>query len=365
MSGRIRTSVQALHAYVPGEQPADPRVVKLNTNENPYPPSPRVLAAIRDAEARALRRYPDPVCRRPREAIAALHGCGVDQVVVGNGSDEVLALCTRAFVEDSGVVGYFDPSYSLYPVLADIRAVARQPVALDADFGWPAAAGPCLGLPEPGAGSIFFLTNPNAPTALAFPRDRIERFCRAFGGVVVIDEAYVDFADGDCVDLALHLPNVLVCRTLSKSYSLAGVRAGYAVGPAALIEALGRVKDSYNVNALTQAAITAAIEDQPHMRANAERIRATRAALTADLHRRGFEVPDSQTNFLWARPPAPLTARACFEALRGRGVYVRHFAAPATAAHIRISIGTAEETAMFLQALDAVLGAPVRDGGPA
>ena len=208
----IRKQVEKMTGYTPGEQPRAVRgLIKLNTNENPYPPSPVVAKALCDYDPARLRLYPDPVSVDLRKAIAKMHRCGIENVFVSNGSDEVLALCTRAFVEDNGSVGYFNPSYSLYPVLADIRGVKKKPVELGAGFEWRMPAGYRC--------SLFFLTSPNAPTGIQYPRSIVELFCRKFRGVVVIDEAYVDFSRDNFMDLAVKMKNVLVMRTLSKSYS--------------------------------------------------------------------------------------------------------------------------------------------------
>lgn len=338
----IRSSVAALSAYVPGEQPADPRVVKLNTNENPYPPSPEVMEVLHAAEPDALRRYPDPVSHPLRAALAALHGCSPQQVFVGNGSDEVLALALRAFVGREERVSYFDPSYSLYPVLADIEDLAKRPVALGADFGWVE--------PEMDGVGLFLLTNPNAPTSLVFPRDRIEAFCAEAPCVVLVDEAYGDFASWNCMDLALSSDRVLVTRTFSKAWSLAGLRLGYVVGPEPLIEALFKIKDSYNVDRLAQDIGLAAVRSIEHTRANADRIRATRTRVTTTLRERGFEVADSETNFLWIRVDGP-DARPVFDRLRERNILVRHFPGPLTGPYLRVTVGTDEEMDAFLAAL--------------
>ncbi len=339
---RIRQSVESLHAYTPGEQPRRAGLVKLNTNENPYPPSPRVAEALARIDPADLRLYPDPVCMQLRETIARLHGVTPDRVFVGNGSDEVLALCTRAFVEDDGTIGYFEPSYSLYPVLAAIRNVRGVAVPLGNDFGWPAT-------PIPG-GSLFFLCNPNAPTSLLFPMETVRRFCESYPGVVLLDEAYVDFASANGMELARTLPNVIVMRTLSKSYALAGIRLGYAVGPADLIGALFKIKDSYNVDRLTQAAATAALSDTDYMRRNVARIQATRARLTAELKRRGFEVCPSDTNFLWARPQRE-DARGLYERLKELGILIRYFPGPRTGDYVRITVGSDPEVDRLLEAL--------------
>lgn len=343
----IRQSIAAMVPYTPGEQPQGEGIVKLNTNENPYGPSPRVADVLRSASADDLRLYPDPVSSGLVRQIAALHGCGTDQVFVGNGSDEVLALCARAFAERDGTIGWFDPSYSLYPVLAAIENIPSRPVPLPADFSWT--------MPADYRASLFYLTNPNAPTSRLFPKEQVTAFCRAFPGVVLVDEAYVDFAPGDCLDLARQLPNTLVARTLSKSYSLAGIRLGYAVGPAPLVAALYKIKDSYNVSLLTQRIAAAALADPAWMRRNAARIVATRDRVTQDLRARGWQVFDSASNFLFAKPPAR-PARDVFEALRARRIYVRHFAAPSTTAYLRITVGTDAQMDALLAALDEVAG---------
>src|SRR3989339_542475 len=254
----IRKSVQVMSGYVPGEQPSDRHIVKLNTNENPYPPSPRIFRAIRKYDADKLRLYPNPVSMNLRCKIAKFHGCKIENVFAGNGSDEILALCTRAFVEDSGSIGYFNPSYSLYPVLAEIRNVQKKPVELGVNFEWR--------MPREYKASLFFLTNPNAPTSMLYPKEEVRKFCVLFKGVVLIDEAYVDFSKEHCMDLALQFSNTLVMRTLSKSYSLAGFRVGYVVGAKQMIEALFKIKDSYNLDAFSQVIAFEALSDIKYMK---------------------------------------------------------------------------------------------------
>lgn len=344
----IRKSVLGLSAYVPGEQPQGQTVIKLNTNENPYPPSPKVAEALRDLDAADLRLYPNPVSTPLRTRIAELHGCHVDNVFVGNGSDEILALCTRAFVENEGSIGYFDPSYSLYPVLSDIRDVEKRPVDLDQTFGWQT--------PPPDHSNLFFLTNPNAPTSMLFPRKDVEAFCSSFQGVVLLDEAYVDFSDDNCMDLALKYDNVLTMRTLSKSYSLAALRVGYVVGPAALIDALMKLKDSYNLDRVAQTLALAALNDVAYMRANVARIVASREALARDLQSLGFHVFPSQTNFLWIQPPPGTTSLEIFEHLKKCGVLVRYFPGSKTGKYLRITIGNEMDTATCLKKIHMFVG---------
>jgi histidinol-phosphate aminotransferase len=337
--------VQSMHGYVPGEQPRIPGLVKLNTNENPYPPSPKVMQALAEIGESQVRMYPDPVSLTLRQRIADLHGCQVDQVFAANGSDEVLALCTRAFVEDGGVIASFDPSYSLYPILSDIRPARFETVPLTPDYEW--------NMPANFHASLFYLTNPNAPTSLQFPKEKIRSFCASFAGVVVIDEAYADFAPWNCMDLIHEFPNVLVSRSLSKSYSLAGARAGYVVGSAPLIAAMFTIKDSYNVNAVTQAMALAAIDDQAHMKANVAKILATRVRIANEMKTRGYTVYESATNFLWARPPAGQTAETVFRHLREHKVLIRYFPGEKTGDCIRVTIGTDEQMDAFLNALPA------------
>lgn len=344
MTSYIRDNVAALHAYTPGEQPREAGVVKLNTNENPYPPAPSVLAVLAGISADALRMYPDPVCTTLREAIAEVHGCQASQVFCGNGSDEILSLCIRAFVPDHGRIGYWDPSYSLYPVLAGIADVGVEPLPLAPDFSWPA-------MPSRYDVPLFFWTNPNAPTSLQCAIDGIADYADRSAGVVVVDEAYADFADTNALGLVSEYPNVIVTRTFSKSYSLAGARLGYAIGPQPLIEALFKIKDAYNINRLTQELGRLAMTDQAHMRANVERIRATRTRVSQSLAGQGWQVLPSQTNFLWARPPNR-SAAEWFEELRSQRIFVRFFPSAATRDYLRITIGTDEQMDVFLQTVD-------------
>ena len=345
---RICRHVEALEGYVPGEQPHFPGMVKLNTNENPYPPSPKVGEALAGFDWRALRLYPDPVCGRVREVIARNVGCAPGQVFVGNGSDEILALFTRAFVEAGGTIGYFDPTYSLYAVLAAIRDARGKPLPLNDDFTCPT--------PPPDFSDVFVWTNPNAPTSLLAPPEQIAAFAKAYPGVLLVDEAYADFAPADCMALAADPgnTNVLVMRTLSKSFSLAGLRFGYCVGPEPLIAALYKIKDSYNMDALAQLVGAAALSDLPHMRANVAKIQATRERLTAALKARAWRVLPSASNFLFAAPPPPMKAAALFAALRDRHVFVRYFPGPKTGDWLRVTVGSDPEADRLLAELDAL-----------
>lgn len=329
--------------YVPGEQSRARGIVKLNTNENPYPPSPLVARALRTVSVNDLRLYPEPTALKLRQKIAAVHGCNVDNVFAGNGSDEVLALCTRAFVEDTGTIGFFNPSYSLYQVLALIRDVCVRPVELSAGFSWQ--------MPRGYSVSLFFLTNPNAPTGMLHDKVTVRRFCKHMPGVVVIDEAYVDFAREHCMDLAIELSNVLVVRTLSKAHSLAGLRVGYAIGAKPLIAALFKLKDSYNTDTIAQHLALAALSDLRHMRANVRQIKSTRIRLTTLLAERNVFVHPSETNFLWVRPAA-VSAKVFYERLRTQLILVRYFDGPRTRDFVRITIGTDQQVDKLINAID-------------
>lgn len=346
MSDLIRKSVQAMKGYVPGEQPNDPQIIKLNTNENPYPPTPKIKELLADFDIAELRKYPNPVSLKLRQALAELHGCSVDEIFVGNGSDEVLALCIRTFVERNGSVGYFDPSYSLYPVLTEIEDLEKRPVALNDDFSWQ--------MPADFESSLFLLTNPNAPTSLSFDKEKVRNFIANFNGVVLVDEAYADFAEHNCMDLALEFENCIVSRTFSKSFSLAGIRLGYCVGSPELIGAMHKIKDSYNVDMLTQAIGLTAIEDYNYMLANAAKIKATRAKTVTALTDLGFEVLPSQTNFLWVKP-AEKPAAEIFSGLKSRKIFVRYFTDPKIKDYLRITIGTNAEMDALLTALKELI----------
>ena len=342
---RIRESVMRLEAYVPGEQPKSRNVVKLNTNENPYPPSPKCAEVLAGFDLDRLRRYPDPEFALLRAEIARQNATTPDRVFVGNGSDEVLSLMARAFVEDDEEIGSLDPSYSLYKTLAAIRNVK-----------WTGEA-PSRVSDVPPSVSLFLWTNPNAPTGeFADPRS-IAAFARRFPGVVVVDEAYADFARGNCMSLATapRNRNVVVMRTFSKSYSLAGLRVGYCVGPADLIEALYKVKDSYNVDAVAQAVALAALKDRAYHRKTVAKVVRTRKAFAKALAKRGWDVLPSESNFVFAKPPAPAKAADVFAALRERSIFVRYFPGPLTGDRLRITIGTDEQMETLLSALDAIL----------
>jgi histidinol-phosphate aminotransferase len=354
----IRPLVHDLHAYVPGEQPKIKGLIKLNTNENPYPPSPKVLAAVKAAVDGRLRLYPNPTAEKLRAKLAKLHGCRTENILIGNGSDEVLALAVRAFVEPAtkskvknpgSIVQYFTPSYSLYPVLADIHGAAKNAMALNPDFSLPDVAVLKRGKQWSFDAALTLVTTPNAPSGRGYPTAELEKLCRAQKGVVVLDEAYVDFAKENAMSLALKFSHVLVARTFSKAYSLCFQRVGYFVGHPELIAALDKIRDSYNVNGLGQIAAEATLDDLKHYRANFKKIVATRAWLAGELTKLGFEVLPSQTNFILARPPV-FAAKDWLQKLRDQKILVRWFKAPEICDYLRITIGTHSEAAALVTA---------------
>ncbi|HTJ00612.1 MAG TPA: histidinol-phosphate transaminase [Dongiaceae bacterium] len=361
ISRLIRPLVQKLHAYVPGEQPKIKGLIKLNTNENPYPPTPQVVRVIREAVDGRLRLYPNPTAELLRQKLARLHRCRPENIIVGNGSDEVLALAVRGFVEPKGkrktsaaTVQYFTPSYSLYPVLADIHGAARNAVPLLADFSLPNVAALKRGGQWDFQAALTFVTTPNAPSGRGYVTKELEQLCRAQKGVVILDEAYVDFAPENAMALALKHPHVVVARTFSKAYSLCFQRVGYLVGHPALIAALHKIRDSYNVNGLGQVAAAATLEHLGYYRANFQKIIATRTRLSRELTELGFTVLPSATNFILARPPR-FPAAQWLEELRRRKVLVRWFSAPEIKDYLRITIGTPAEAAALIRAVRAIL----------
>jgi len=342
----VRSVIRTMEGYVPGEQPQDRRYIKLNTNENPYPPSPHVLQALRDAVADDLRLYPDPSASELRTKAAEVYAVAPDQIVAGNGSDDLLSMLFRACV-DAGTtadVAYPVPTYSLYDTLAQIQGSEPKTVPFGPDFILPVepllAAGAHLNL----------ICNPNSPSGTLTPLGAIADFAKRAKGVVVVDEAYADFARESALPLLASCPNVVVLRTFSKSFSLAGMRIGLAFGSRELIAQLNKVKDSYNLDRLSLVAARAALDDLPWMRANIDKVKATREVLVRELREMAFRVLPSEANFVFAVHPK-LGGADLYRALRERGILVRHFATPALRDGLRITVGTNEQNGALVTAL--------------
>lgn len=342
-------AVRDLTPYVPGEQPRE-RLIKLNTNENPYPPAPGVEAALRDFPADHLRRYPDPQSNALREALAAELGVTADQVFVGNGSDEVLAMAFQAFFRQERPLEMPTISYSFYPVYCRLYGIERRTHALDAEWRVDLEA---FGQ---SAGGVIF-ANPNAPTGHGHDREAIAGLLeRVTDSVVLVDEAYVDFGGESAVPLIERFPNLLVTSTFSKSRSLAGLRLGYAVGSRELIEGLERIKDSFNsypVDSLASALGIASLADRGYFDACREAVITTRERTRDRLETLGFEALPSQTNFVLVSHP-DFDAAQLFVGLRERGILVRHFNTDVLRDHLRISIGTDDEMDSLIEALESL-----------
>ena len=339
----VRRAIRQMHGYIPGEQPQDKRYIKLNSNENPYPPSPHVIAALQQAIGEDLRLYPDPVANRLRDKAAGVYGLNREQVLVGNGSDDLLTMLMRTFVGQGDRVAFPSPTYSLYDILVDMQEGEVVRVPFPADFSLPAQ------LAEVEA-KLTFLCQPNAPSGILTPLRQVEELAQKVRGMLVIDEAYVDFADATALPILHKYPHVIILRTFSKSFSLAGMRIGLAFGHPSLITEVMKVKDSYNVSRLSTVAAVAALEDYAWMRRNVEKICATRARLSTALRELGYFVYDSQANFVLARKQGA-AQEPVYLGLKERGLLVRYFSSPELADCLRISVGTDEEIDRLLAAM--------------
>jgi histidinol-phosphate aminotransferase len=347
MAHRVRPNIRAMAGYTPGEQPRDGGFIKLNTNENPYPPSPRVLDAIRAAlTGDRLRKYPDPVGTAFRQTAGRVLGVDPDGILIGNGSDDLLTILTRAFVPEGGLIVSPTPSYLLYRTLAEIQGARFETVPYTADWQLPSP------WPLPQA-QLTFLANPNSPTGTTLSAANLERLAGEVEGTLVLDEAYVDFAEGNGL-LLTQGRRVVVTRTLSKSYALAGIRFGFAVADPALVRELVKVKDSYNCDVLSLAAATAALEDRDYFQTIRARVLATRQRMFAALAELRFEVTPSQANFVWCRrtdrPVKPI-----YEELKRRQILVRYMSYPGYGDGLRISVGADEEVDRLLIELKQLL----------
>jgi histidinol-phosphate aminotransferase len=345
----VRPEIAAMTGYAPGEQPQQGRFIKLNTNENPYPPSPRVAEAIQDAVRRGLQRYPDSLATEFRERAGQVLGVDPDWIMAGNGSDDILTVLTRALVGQGQRLRMPTPSYILYRTLAQIQGSEVDEVAFDADWGLPAEFATPVGEPR-----LAFLPNPNSPTGTVVCSQTILKIADTLPCPLLIDEAYADFADFHCVGLVAKSERIMISRTLSKSYALAGLRFGYLVAQPHLIAQFRKVKDSYNCDALSVAAATAAIDDQAWLRENVAKVRATRGRLSNSLQELGFTVIPSQANFVWCRHPQR-NSQLLYEELKSRGILVRYMKYPNWQDGLRISIGDDAQIETLLERLQSMV----------
>ncbi|HEV2293872.1 MAG TPA: histidinol-phosphate transaminase [Tepidisphaeraceae bacterium] len=347
----VRPAIRAMEGYTPGEQPGvGERVVKLNTNENPFPPSPKVMQAIREVEAESLRRYPNPTADSFRAAAAEVLSVTPDMILAGNGSDDILAVAVLTFTGPGDTLAYPEPTYSLYAVLAELDEVKTVTVPWDADWSLPLDA-----LLATKARAIF-LANPNAPSGTFVSPQKIDELAQKFSGLVLIDEAYVDFAEDDCLPLVRKHQNVVVTRTLSKAYCLAGMRFGFAIGQPSVIREMNKARDSYPCDALSIAAATAAITDQEYAKKTWEHVRSERQRISSELTQMGWTVLPSQANFILASTPNG-RGREAYLGLKQQGILVRYFDKPGLADKIRITVGTSQENNALLGGIKALTAA--------
>ncbi|MEB2308271.1 MAG: histidinol-phosphate transaminase [Candidatus Brocadiaceae bacterium] len=340
----FRPNIERMSGYIPGEQPKDGMYIKLNTNENPYPPSPKVLHAINEAVNENLRLYPDPIATAARTKIADILGTKPQYVMAGNGSDDLLSIIIRSFAGEGDKVVFPYPSYMLYKTLAELQDSTACNIDFTEDYALP------KDFLIKGA-KVTFLANPNSPSGTMIPSQEISRIASQIDGVLVIDEAYADFAEDNCLSLVEQHRNVLILRTLSKSYSLAGIRLGFCIAQEPLIQGMMKVKDSYNVDRLSIAAVVAALDDQKSMKTHVEKIKETRLHLMKSLQEMGFFVYPSQTNFVLARCMKGISAHTLYQALKSRKILVRYFNLRRLDDCLRITIGTREEIDTLIQHL--------------
>jgi len=353
MANYFRPNIDSMAGYVPGEQPQGGGFVKLNTNENPYPPSPRVAVAVNSALQRGLQKYPDPMASAFRQAASKVLGVPPDWILAGNGSDDILTIVTRALVGEGEVLRLPYPSYILYRTLAELQNARFEEVPFCDDWILPAAFGEAS-TQSGGKLKLAFLANPNSPTGTVIPPDAVLELARKLPCPLLVDEAYADFADSNCMSLVSQCDKIMVSRTLSKSYALAGLRFGYLVAQPHLIEQFMKVKDSYNCDALSIAAATAAVGDQAWLAENRDKIVTTRARLLMDLRTLGFIGPASQANFVWCLHPAG-NSRQIYEQLKERKILVRYMVYPRWSDGLRISVGTDNEIDAFLDGVRGLI----------
>ena len=345
--GYFRENIEQAKGYEPGFQPKDSAVVKLNTNENPYPPSPAVMKVLSEIKPEQLRRYPDPMANAFRQAAAEVNGVTPDCIICCNGGDELLRMAFQAFCDENRPVAYPVPTYSLYPILAKLQNCEAIEIPFDGEYNLPPK------LAASGAG-LTIICNPNAPTGSFINVNELASLAAELKSILLIDEAYVDFAEKNCTALVKDFDNVIILRSMSKGYSLAGIRFGYGIARPDLIAGLVKLKDSYNVDAVAVAVATAAISDRDYFRKTVEKIKTERERLTKQLRDCGFDVPDSGSNFVLAKCKKG-DAAEIYEKLTRRNIFVRYFACQGLEDKLRITIGTAEQNDKLLSALKEIL----------
>ncbi len=339
-------NIDAMEAYVPGEQPKDGmKVIKLNTNENPYPPSPAVADALHDFDTADLRAYPNPMAERFRQVVAKALNVPADWIIPGDGSDDLIAMISRACLSGEKSVVYPVPTFTFYETQGMVQNAKIVEVPLNDDFSLPTDE------LIKAAGDVTFIANPNSPTGVAADNAELRRLAEGLSGILVIDEAYADFADSNALELVKEYENIIILRTLSKSYAMAGIRLGFGITQPAIMDGLLKTKAIYNVGEIPAALGAAAVDDQDYMKASAEKIKASRKKLTSQLEAIGFQVLPSQTNFILASVPDGTDAGDVFNALKARGIFVRYYNQPRLADKLRITIGTPEENAALVAAL--------------
>jgi len=339
----FREEINSMAGYVPGEQPKDPEIIKLNTNENPYPPSPAVEDAFKSFKFDSLRLYPDPFCTEIRNFLAESNGLDPDNIVVGNGSDDVLTMIFRCFTDRNRFAGCLFPTYSLYPSLSQMQGAECRRITLRNDFTLPENF-----MQRVDGTNLLVITRPNSPPGNSVPKAQMAEICSEFKGIVLIDEAYVDFAGDNCLDFVNKFQNVVISRTLSKSYSLAGLRMVFAFSSKKIIEGMLKVKDSYNVSRFTQTLALASLKDTAYLKKTVGLVKQFRTVLSDALLNFSFKVIPSDANFIFASPPDQ-NGEAYFMFLRKHNIIVRYFPGDKTGAYVRITIGTEEETRKVIE----------------
>ena len=347
----VRPPIAAMKGYVPGAQP-DPsqKYIKLNSNENPYPPSPRVKEVLLRLDCDDLRIYPDPLSLDLRERLGRLHGFSPDQVICGNGSDDILNMIVRTFAQPGEAIGFYAPTFPLYRVLGVIHGVQNLAVPVAEPYDRP---------PDPPSNvRVFFLANPNSPVGFLYPLSLVRSMARKVQGIFVVDEAYVEFARENALSLVREMENVIVVRTVSKSYSLAGVRLGYAVGREDLIQEMFKVKDPFNVNRLTQVVVAAALDDQEYFRKNISRVVENREWFSREARALGYRIIPTEGNFIFPQPPQKGRGIQFFQTLYDRKVLTRYYDEEGLRDGVRMTIGTREDMETTLQVMKDILKVP-------